>query len=46
VNLRRIREIRARKEGGGWELRLEPPVNRIIPVGRTYEPRLWEAFEE
>jgi DNA-binding LytR/AlgR family response regulator len=46
VNLRRTREIRARKEGGGWELRLEPPVNRIIPIGRTYEPRLWKAFED
>ena len=46
VNLRRIREIRARKDGDGWELRLEPPVNRILPIGRTYESRLWKAFEE
>jgi hypothetical protein len=28
-----VREIRTRKAGDGWELRLEPPVNRIIPVG-------------
>jgi DNA-binding LytR/AlgR family response regulator len=46
VNLRRVREIRTRKEGDGWELRLEPPVNRIIPIGRTYEARLWKAFGE
>lgn len=46
VNLNRVREIRTRKEGDGWELRLEPPVNRIIPIGRTYEARLWKAFGE
>ena len=46
VNLRRIQEIRARKGNDGWELKLEPPVNRVIPVGRTYESRLWKAFEE
>jgi len=30
----------------GWELKLEPPVNQIIPIGRTYEEGLWKAFEE
>ena len=45
VNLRRIREIRLRKGSDGWELQLEPPVNRIIPIGRTYEAQLWQAFD-
>lgn len=44
VNLKRIGEIRARKKGDLWELRMEPPVNRIIPIGETYEKSLWESF--
>jgi len=46
VNLRRIAEIRARKQGDGWELKMEPPANRIIPVGETDEATLWKAFED
>jgi DNA-binding LytR/AlgR family response regulator len=45
VNLRRVAEIRARKKGEGWELKMEPPVNRVIPIGETYEAALWKAFE-
>lgn len=45
VNLKRIGEIRARRKGEGWELRMEPPVNRVIPIGETYEATLWKAFE-
>jgi hypothetical protein len=40
-----IAEIRTRRKGEGWELKMEPPVNRIIPIGETYEARLWKAFE-
>lgn len=46
VNLRRIHEIRARKDNDSWELKLEPPVNRVIPIGRTYEESVWKAFDE
>lgn len=45
VNLRRIREFPPRNDGNDWALRMEPPVHRIIPIGRTYESRLWKAFE-
>jgi len=44
VNLRRIREIKQRKDGDGWELKLHPPVNQILPIGRTHEAALWRAF--
>ena len=35
VNLTRVREIRRRKKGPDWELKLEPPVNRVLPISRT-----------
>ena len=34
VNLRRVREIRRRDRGRDWEVKLEPPVNRVLPVSR------------
>jgi DNA-binding LytR/AlgR family response regulator len=34
VNLGRVRFLRKRKNDDGWELRLEPPVNAVLPVGR------------
>ena len=33
VNLRRILTIR--RTGRDWELKLEPPVNRVLPIGRS-----------
>ena len=45
VNLRRIREIRRRDEGRDWEVKLEPPVNRVLPVSRGALAKLWQAFE-
>ncbi len=45
VNLRRIREIRRRDEGRDWEVKLEPPVNRVLPVSRGALAKLWKAFE-
>jgi len=44
VNLRKIREIKQRPNGDGWQLRLHPPVNQVLPIGRTYERQLWKAF--
>ena len=31
----RIREIRRRTPGEDWEVKLEPPVNRVLPVSRN-----------
>jgi len=45
VNLRRIREIRPDPEGG-WEVKLDPPVNRVLPVSRRRLSALWERFGE
>jgi len=45
VNLRRIREIRPAPEGG-WEVKLDPPVNRVLPVSRRRISALWERFGE
>jgi len=43
VNLRKVREIRA-NEKGGWEIKLDPPVNRILPVSRRRVAELWARF--
>jgi DNA-binding LytR/AlgR family response regulator len=42
VNLRRIYEIRPR--GRDWELKLDPPVNRILPVSRDAYKALLAHF--
>ncbi len=44
VNLMRIREIARRKKGEGWQVRLQPPVNLVLPVGETHLAELWRAF--
>jgi DNA-binding LytR/AlgR family response regulator len=46
VNLRRIREIRRRSSGRDWEVKLEPPVNRVLPVSRSALPELLKALGE
>ena len=46
VNLRRIRDIRHRPSSRDWEVKLEPPVNKVLPVSRSVLSTLWEAFEE
>ena len=33
-----------RANGRDWELRLEPPVNRVIPVARGRVAALWAAY--
>jgi DNA-binding LytR/AlgR family response regulator len=46
VNLRRVAEVRRREAGGDWEVKLEPPVNRVLPVARGQEDELLAAFGE
>lgn len=46
VNLRRVRELRPREDGADWEVKLEPPVNRVLPVARGELARLEAAFGE
>jgi len=45
VNLRHIRQIRRRDDGREWEVKLESPVNRVLPVSRRVLAKLWQAFE-
>jgi DNA-binding LytR/AlgR family response regulator len=44
VNLRRITEIRRRSGGQDWEVKLDPPVNRVLAVSRGRLTALWEAL--
>jgi DNA-binding LytR/AlgR family response regulator len=43
VNLRRVLEVR-RRSARDWELKLEPPVNRVLRIGRGYLPVLEEFY--
>ncbi len=45
INLRKIREIRPTGDGG-WEIKLDPPVNRVMPVSRRRVAELWDRFGE
>jgi DNA-binding LytR/AlgR family response regulator len=45
VNIRRVREIRP-VEGGGWEVLMDPPVNRVLTVSRREASGLFKAFGE
>ena len=44
VNLARIQEIRRQKGREDWEVKLEPPVNRVLPVSRNQIGKLLKAF--
>jgi len=46
VNLNRIRRIRLQEYGRDWEVQMEPPVNRILPVARDAVSSLWSAFDD
>ena len=46
VNVDRVTEIRRRPSGRDWELRLEPPVNLVVPVGREHLRLVWGAYGE
>ena len=42
INPGRVREIRPARSG--WEVRLEPPVNKVLPVSRRSLTALLEAY--
>jgi DNA-binding LytR/AlgR family response regulator len=45
VNMNRIREVRLRKsDDNDWELKLDPPVNAVLPVGREHLAGLRRAL--
>ena len=44
VNLRHVLEVRRRTANDLWEVKLAPPVNRVLPVSRNYLNDLWAAF--
>lgn len=46
VNIFRIQRLQRRDRGKDWEVRVRPPVNRILPVSREYYPRLLAALEK
>jgi DNA-binding LytR/AlgR family response regulator len=46
VNLSRILRIRRRRGAEGWEIQMDPPVNRVLPVSRGRLAALWKAFGE
>jgi len=44
VNPGRVREIRPAATGSLWEVRLEPPVNEVLPVSRGSLSALLAAY--
>jgi DNA-binding LytR/AlgR family response regulator len=46
VNPAHVRQVRRRPQGEDWELKLDPPVNLVLPVSRDALPALWAAFGE
>lgn len=45
VNLRRVKEIRLQRDGRDWEVVMQPPVNRVLPVSRSRLSGLMAEFE-
>jgi DNA-binding LytR/AlgR family response regulator len=46
VNPAHVRQVRRRPKGEDWELKLDPPVNLVLPVSRDALAALWAAFGE
>lgn len=44
VNTARVQEIRRREDGRYWELVLDPPVNRVLPVSDSGFDELLAAY--
>ncbi len=44
VNLLHVRELRRRGSGDDWELKLQPPVGRVLPISRDRLRKLLAAF--
>lgn len=40
----RVQFIRKRDGSEDWELRLAPPINRVLPIARSRLQRLWQAY--
>jgi DNA-binding LytR/AlgR family response regulator len=45
VNLSRVSELRRQRDGVDWEVKLEPPVNRVLPVSRGELPKLLDVLD-
>jgi DNA-binding LytR/AlgR family response regulator len=46
VNIAFIRLLRLQADGRDWELKLEPPVNSVLPIARDRLAALRAAFGE
>jgi hypothetical protein len=46
VNVDRVAGARRRPGERDWELRLEPPVNLVLPIARGRAEALWTAYGE
>ncbi len=46
VSIARIRLLRLQADGRDWELKLEPPVNRVLPIARDRLAGLRAALGE
>jgi DNA-binding LytR/AlgR family response regulator len=46
INVERVAEVRRRPGERDWELRLEPPVNLVLPIARGRLAALWTAYGE
>lgn len=44
VNPLMVRELRPRKNSKDWELRLEPPVGKVLPISRSRLKALLAQF--
>ena len=45
VNLRWVQEFERRKNAEGWQVRLKPPVNIVLPISGSYAKDVWKVFE-
>jgi DNA-binding LytR/AlgR family response regulator len=46
VNIARIRLLRLQADDRDWELKLEPPVNKILSIARNRLAGFWAALGE
>ena len=46
VNIAHVRLLRLQADGRDWELKLEPPVNRVLPIARDRLEELRVALGE
>ena len=46
INSDRVAEVRRRPSSRDWEVKLEPPVNQVLPIARSRLEALWAAYGE